>query len=88
MPDELLSFDEHRRRRDDNASLVRCARCGKMILATAIRCPECGVHFQGEAQYFTHASERNGEGNRLPAWFFLAAILLLVALLVAILGLP
>ena len=55
--DEPLNFEEHRRRRDDNPSLVPCARCGQRVLATATRCPECGVHFQGEAQEFTHESE-------------------------------
>jgi len=45
--EDILSFEDHRRQQDENASLVRCARCGKMILATTTRCPECAVHFQG-----------------------------------------
>lgn len=49
MENETLNFEEHRRRRDENAGTVRCARCGKWIAATATQCPECGVHFQGEA---------------------------------------
>lgn len=58
MNEDILSFEDHRRQQDENASLVRCARCGKMILATTTRCPECAVHFQGEAQDYLHPSER------------------------------
>src|SRR5262249_32162305 len=29
MDDELLNFEEHRRRRDGDPNLARCARCGK-----------------------------------------------------------
>ncbi len=81
MDDDILSFEEQRRRRDENASLVRCARCGKMILATATRCSECGVHFQGEAQDHLHPSERPTGGR--PGWVVLLAV---VMLLVAIIG--
>jgi hypothetical protein len=59
MSDEILNFEEHRQRHD-NPKLVRydrCDRCGKMILATLLRCSECGVHFLGEAQDFLHSSE-------------------------------
>ena len=63
MGDDTLNFEDHRRRREENASLVRCARCGKTILATATRCPECGVHFQGEAQDYLHPSERPTGGH-------------------------
>ena len=85
--EEPLSFEEHRRRRDDNPSLVPCARCGKRILATATRCSECGVHFQGEAQEYTHESEREPEASRTPAWVIAVAVLLLLAMLVGIAGL-
>jgi len=64
MSEDILNFEEHRRRRDENASLVRCARCGKMILATATTCAECGVHFQGEAQDFLHPSACPRIGQR------------------------
>jgi hypothetical protein len=46
MSDDPLNFEEHRRRCEEDASTVRCARCKKWIVATATRCPECGVHFQ------------------------------------------
>ena len=43
MSEDILSFDEHRRRRDENASSIRCTLCGKRILATASRCSDCGI---------------------------------------------
>jgi predicted amidophosphoribosyltransferase len=89
MSDESkpLNFEEHRRKRDENPSLVPCARCGKRILATATRCPECGVHFQGEAQEFTHVSEREAPKSGLPMWVLLLAVLLLFAMLFVVVGL-
>ena len=83
-PDEPLSFEAHRRRRDENPSL---ARCGKTILATATRCPECGVHFQGAAQEFTHDSERDAPTRRAPVWVLVLAVLVLFAMLIGVLGL-
>jgi hypothetical protein len=79
MGDEIFGLEEHRRRREENASLVRCARCGKLILASAVRCLECGVHFKGEAQDYLHPSERP-QGARLPWWVIVLAALLLIAL--------
>src|SRR5437868_12427471 len=86
VPDEILSFDEHRRRRDENPSLVRCARCGRLILATASRCPECGVNFQGEAWEYTHPSEREPT-TRSATWLVIAAMVVLGALLLLVLHL-
>ena len=83
MSDEPLNFEEARRRRDENPSLVRCARCGKMIVATATRCPECGVHFQDEAQEFNHPSEESAESSGTARWVVILAVLLLLAMLVA-----
>jgi hypothetical protein len=86
MDDEPLSFEEHRRQREENASLVRCARCGKMIVATLTRCPECGIHFQGEAQDYLHPSER-AEGRPASTMVVVLVALLLVALVIAAIGL-
>lgn len=85
--DEPLSFEEHRRKRDDNPSLVPCWRCGKRILATVTKCPECGVYFQGEAQEFAHESERERAASGKPNWVLVLAVLLLLALLVGVFGL-
>lgn len=85
--DEPLNFEEHKCRRDRNPSLVPCAKCGKTIVATATRCPECGVHFQGEAQEFTHESEREPPTSGAPKWVVMIALLLLLAMLVGVLGL-
>ena len=83
MSDQPLNFEEHRRRRDENASTVRCARCGKWIAATVTKCPECGVNFQGEAQYFTHPSEAGGRSG-LPGWAIGLAVLLIAAIAIAV----
>jgi hypothetical protein len=83
MSDEPLNFEEFRRRREENASTVRCAKCGEWIVATATRCPECGVHFQGEAQDFGDAPESAGVRGGAPGWVVVLAALLLVAMAVA-----
>jgi hypothetical protein len=80
VDDELLSFEAHRRRREENASTVRCVRCGKWIVATATRCPECGVHFQGEAQEFIHPSEQSRASTGPSAWVIAVAVLLIAVL--------
>jgi hypothetical protein len=79
MSDEPLKFEEHRRRRDENASVIRCFRCKKWIVATATRCPECGVHFQGEAQDFSRENGKSG-GSRSPTWVVVVAVLLLLTM--------
>jgi len=78
MSEEPLSFEEHRRRRDENASAVQRVKCRKWIVATATRCPECGIHFLGEAQEFSFPSgPDSGTGSR--TWLVvLAAVLSLV----------
>jgi len=86
VDDEPLNFEEHRRRREENASTVRCVKCGEWIVATVTRCPECGVHFQGEAQDFSHPSERLADQSGFPKWVVIVAVLLLVAMLIGMLG--
>lgn len=82
MDDGPLSFEDARRKRDDNASLVPCARCGKRVVATATRCSECGVHFGGQAQEFAHASANESPPAGAPRWVVALAVLTLLALLV------
>lgn len=77
--DRPLSFDEHRRLRDETQ--VRCAHCRHWILATAIRCDHCGVHFQGEAQDFADPAARHRAGKR--SLFMVIVALSLVAAIVA-----
>jgi hypothetical protein len=85
MGDDILSFEEHCRQQDKNPSLVRCARCGKLILATASRCPECKVHFQGEAQDFLHPSERPTASR--AGWVAVVALVLVAAMVICALTL-
>jgi uncharacterized membrane protein YvbJ len=77
MADNVRKFGEHRRRREDDPTRVRCARCGKLIPMAATRCPECGVHFQGQAFQFSHASEHEGTSRRKSRLSILAAIVFL-----------
>jgi len=83
MPDPILNFEEHRRRRDENPSVVPCARCGKSIVATATRCPECGVHFRGEAQFFSRPNEQTGSAAGIPWKTLIVTTLVLIGLLFA-----
>lgn len=84
VDNDILSFDDHRRQREDNASLVRCVRCGKMILASATRCPQCGVNFQGEAQDFLHPDEQPAAG--WPGWLVVIGAILLAGAVLGILA--
>lgn len=79
---DILNFGEHQRNHDDGDDSVRCARCGKLILATSLRCPECGVHFQGEAQDFIHPSEQPIQRMK-PSWVVIAAIVLLIVFVIS-----
>lgn len=83
MSHETLNFEEFRRRREANAGTVRCAKCGERVVATAATCPACGVHLQGEAQDFTHASERAEGRGGAPAWVVMLSLLLLLAMTLA-----
>lgn len=86
MSEEPLNFEEYRRRREENASTVRCARCRKWIVATATRCPECGVHFQGEAQDFAPDKGRSAGPRGTSAWVVVVAVLLLLAMTLTLLS--
>src|SRR6185437_14021117 len=57
MADDVLKFGDYGEAQNDEDSLIRCARCGEKIPAISTRCPECGVHFQGEAQDFFHPTD-------------------------------
>ena len=85
MSDGPLNFEEYRRRREENASTVRCARCRRWIAATATKCLERGAHFQGEAQDFTPDESNSAEG-KVPKWVVVLAALLLLAMVVGGLG--
>ena len=74
---------------DDGAkpAVLRCARCGKLIVSTVIKCPECGIHFQGEAQDFVHPSEQARGRNGMSLWVMAVAVLLLAAMAVGLISL-
>jgi ribosomal protein L37AE/L43A len=79
--DNTLNFEEHRRKREQNRDLVPCPKCKKPILATSIRCPECGVHFDGEAYDF--APEQSSPVRLVVV---VIAVLLILATLLTALG--
>jgi hypothetical protein len=90
MDDDVLRFDDYRKRRgrgdddsdggNDDENVVRCARCGQRIPAISLQCPQCRVHFRGEAQDFIHPDEqrRPTAGGRF--WMMIVAGLLIAAL--------
>jgi hypothetical protein len=49
-----IDFEEARRRLEDDPTRVRCAHCGRWIVATEDRCAKCGTRFAGAAMQFTH----------------------------------
>jgi hypothetical protein len=61
--------------------MVRCAHCRRVIPATVIRCPECGVHFQGEARDFASPEIRCEERKRKRLWMAAIAIMLVLAII-------
>lgn len=81
---ELLSFAEHQQRRDENPSTVRCVRCREWIPATSTRCPECRIHFQGQAQDYFDDDEKSYFAASKPIWSVIVAVILLA---LSILGL-
>jgi uncharacterized C2H2 Zn-finger protein len=86
VPGEPLNLAAYRRQLEQDGSLVRCARCDRVIPATVTRCPECGVHFRGEAGDIAHAALRDRERQRKGRVAAVVAIVLvLVLLLTAIL---
>jgi hypothetical protein len=82
MSDELLNFEEHRRRRQADADVVPCARCKTRIPALSTRCPECGVYFSGAAEDF---AQDGGGGRGTPRWVVVVAVVLLVVMTLSVL---
>lgn len=72
--DDIDEYEEEENREED---YVRCARCRRWIPAFSTRCPECGVHFQGQAQDFDDEEEEY-QRRGLPLWVIWTAIVLLV----------
>lgn len=82
MAKDIIRFAAHDRSQDDGDDEVKCARCGKMIPGDSLRCPKCGVHFQGQAQDYYHASEMPTTGQ--PMWVIATAVVLLIFMIAVI----
>jgi|GEM_PF-1947404 len=88
MVDHIFKFEEYlnpnnyEEYEEDRDTLVRCARCGKLIPPRSIRCPQCKVHFQGEAQDFFHESEREENVRSSRTWIVVVAMLLIATFIV------
>ena len=82
MSDQILNFEEYRRRREESDEEVRCAHCLRSSPAASTRVPQGGGHVAVEAQDFVHPSEQTTRG-RAPSWF-VAVVLVLVMILVLI----
>lgn len=85
--DELLSFDDRRRQWEEDDNQVRCANCGKWILAVASKCPHCDINFRGEAQDFEYEADEELQHRGLPMWVILTAVILLLLMVLGIVGL-
>jgi len=79
--DENDTYELDEYRQEEGSDLVRCAKCGALINAYARRCPECGIHFDGEAYDFAPRT-----GLKLPRalrWIAGAGLLLVVIAIAA-----
>ena len=71
---------------DDPQQTVPCARCGEHVWAYAQRCPNCGVHYSGEAWQFRYDDGGAPRGSATRWWWWLAAALAAAALLIIATG--
>ena len=55
---EPIDLQKARSATADRRQLVACAHCGRLIPTHSIRCPKCGVHFEGDAFMFGPGSAR------------------------------
>jgi hypothetical protein len=83
MSGEIIPFAEDRPRRDADET-VRCAKCGKAVAATALRCPYCCFSFSGVASSTQHVPLRS---VRLGTRRFWIIVLAAGVLLLAVVGL-
>lgn len=87
--DRIFDLTEYRR---GTGNLVPCPRCSRPIPASATRCPECRVHFQGQAYEFAEAKAGPLDSGRpvirVAAWVLLIALALIAVAFVvgALLG--
>jgi hypothetical protein len=84
-----MSDDQNRRLSDyreavEARGLVPCPRCGTMVPGYAARCPECGVHFRGEAYDFAPDDFRLPHGIRRLARPAVVVIVLILMILLLI----
>jgi DNA-directed RNA polymerase subunit RPC12/RpoP len=83
-------IDEYADEEDKEEDDVRCARCRKWIPAFSIRCPECGVRFEGQAQDYEGEEDEYRSvfygtlGGGLPLWIVLTALVLLALMILGI----
>ena len=67
---------------DDLEQTVPCARCGAHVWSHTQRCPQCGVHFSGEAWQFEYRD--GGRKHTSSRWWWLIVALLIMGLLAMI----
>lgn len=85
VSDQRLNLSAFREQVERGDKLVRCVRCSKIIPVSAERCPECGVHFQGDAGEIAREPDRAQSLRRKRAVVALVAIVLVMAIVAAML---
>lgn len=83
---KVLDFNKFTKGRGDHSDLVPCARCGKMINMYAVKCPLCGVNFQGRAYQFSppkglEETKRGRLRNRIIALILIITLFMILVLL-------
>ena len=67
--------------REGKASTVPCPRCHALVPAAGTMCPECGLHFRGQAGDFAPEADKTRKPHRAMR---IVAILILVGVALAI----
>ncbi len=84
--DEPLSFEEHKRRRDDNPKSGTVHEVRKTDSRHSDAMPGMRSPLSRRAQEFTHESEHEPRSRGTPPWVIAVAVVLLLAILLGVIG--
>jgi hypothetical protein len=79
----LHDLNHFRSTRGTDPTLVPCAKCNTLINMNVVRCPNCGIHFNGPAFQFSPKWERHRQA--LPLWMRVIMYAIGIALLAGVL---
>ncbi|HWB19208.1 MAG TPA: zinc ribbon domain-containing protein [Phycisphaerales bacterium] len=83
MAEERYRFAVYQRELKKRERIVRCTKCGAVIPAWATTCPECGIHFAGEARDFDSVA-RKARSRRRKNLFITIIGLLVIAVMILV----